>query len=127
MKIKLDKADVTFSKFIRLRDGRCVRCGRRGDGNNGINGLQASHYFGRGKESTRFDPENVDALCFGCHQYWGSTDREAYRDFKLNQLGDSGLNALVVRANTLVKKDRKMSYLIAKGLLDSLTNDRAIV
>lgn len=30
--IKLDKADRLFSRYIRLRDGRCVRCLRNGRG-----------------------------------------------------------------------------------------------
>lgn len=113
MKIRLDKADQTFSKYIRKRDGRCCRCGS-------INGLQASHYFGRGKESTRFDPENVDSLCFGCHQYWGSTNREEYRNFKIKQLGQRGFDLLCLRAETYCKKDRHLSYLYAKKLLEEL-------
>jgi hypothetical protein len=97
-----------------------LRCGKAGTGSKGITGLQVSHYFGRGKESTRFDPENVDALCFGCHQYWGSTDRESYREFKISQLGYLSFQKLMIRANTLVKKDRKMELIKAKLLLESL-------
>ena len=86
-KIKIDKADKVFSQYIRLRDKQCVRCGRRGEDTvEGlpIKGLQASHYFGRGNECTRFDVENVDCLCAGCHQYWDS-NKEDYRDFKIKQ------------------------------------------
>ena len=111
MKVKIDKADKVFSEYIRLRDGKCVRCGRQGEGKQGIVGLQCSHYYGRSRESVRFDSENADSLCFGCHQFWGSTDREAYRDFKLTQLGETLFNALRVRANTYQKKDRKMAHL----------------
>lgn len=121
MKIKLDKADKMFSRYIRLRDGKCVRCGRRGEKNkNGdpIKGLQCSHYFGRGKESTRFDELNCDSLCFGCHQYWGSTDREAYREFKIKQLGQNEFDKLILRANMTQKKDRKLAYIISKKLYE---------
>lgn len=122
MRVKLDKADLIFSRYVRLRDGRCVFCGKPGEPTKKgkIGGLQASHYFGRGRESVRFDPENVDAVCFADHVRYGSEDREGYRQFKVNQLGEKGYQALVVRANTYAKKDRKMSYLIAKGLLDGL-------
>lgn len=120
MKIKLDKADQEFSRYIRLRDQRCMRCGRIGEGKDNIVGLQASHYFGRSRESTRFDPENVDTLCFGCHQYWGSTDREGYRNFKVWQLGEKGFDLLTLRANTYQKKDRKMSLIVARELLKTL-------
>lgn len=123
MKIRLDKADKTFSYYIRLRDGECVRCKSLVKINleSGLpKSHHASHYYGRGKESVRFDGENVDTLCFGCHQEWGSDDREAYREFKLNQLGERGFNALMVRASTFKKKDRKMEHIIAKELLKSV-------
>ena len=114
MKIKIDRADAEFSKYIRLRDGECVRCHRLPSNNvegEPIVGLQNSHYFGRGKESTRFDPDNCDALCFGCHQYWGSTDREAYREFKVKQLGEKGFKALTLRASLHKKKDRTLELI----------------
>lgn len=119
-RIKLDKADVVFSEYIRRRDGACCRCGRQGDGKHRIVGLQNSHFFGRKNENTRFDPENCDALCAGCHQFWGSDNREDYRYFKLKQLGEDRFNALQVRANTFQKKDRYMSWLQAKALLKEL-------
>lgn len=122
MKIKIDPADKTFSQYIRTRDRKCMRCLSPVEFND--QGLptthQASHYYGRGKESTRFDPDNVDTLCMGCHRYWGGDDREAYREFKLKQLGQKGFDLLQVRANTYQKKDRKLSLLQAKMLLQQI-------
>lgn len=123
LNIKLDRADKVFSQYIRLRDKKCLRCHSRVEFN--IKGMpithQASHYFGRGKESTRFDEENVDTLCFMCHRVWGSDDREAYRNFKIKQLGKKGYEALMMRAYTIQKKDREMAYLYwKKRLKDSL-------
>ena len=116
MKIKIDKADQVFSLYIRNRDDwTCRRCSRREEG-----GMQNSHYFGRGKEATRFEPTNCDTLCFECHQYWGSEDRESYRDFKIKQLGESGFKFLTIQASGFKKKDRKLSLLIAKQLLNEL-------
>jgi len=110
--MKLDKADTTFSKYIRLRDDyTCQRCHRKSES------VACSHFFGRTGESTRYDPDNCVTLCYGCHQYFDETNREAYRDFKLKQLGEKGFNALKLRANLYKKKDRKMSLLIAKMLL----------
>jgi len=120
MNIKIDKADTLFSRYIRIRDKECVRCRRLGDDNaNGepINGLQCSHYFGRRKESTRYDTENCDSLCMGCHQEWGSNDREAYRAFKVKQLGEKGFKLLTIRANTYKKKDRQMEIIKWTALL----------
>jgi hypothetical protein len=122
MKIRIDKADQVFSQYIRLRDGKCVRCDSLVKLND--KGLpishQASHYYGRGRENTRFDPDNVDCLCFACHMLWGSSDKEGYRQFKINQLGEQGFQELTWRASMYKKKDRKMALIIAKQLLEEL-------
>lgn len=120
MKIRLDKADIAFSRYIRLRDKKCCRCGKKGTGKDRIVGLQASHYFGRAREATRFLPSNVDALCFFCHRYWGSDNREDYRNFKIQQLGQEEFDKLTISANTYCKRDRNGAYLYAKQLLKSL-------
>jgi len=119
MKVKIDPADKVFSQYIRLRDKECQRCHSRVCLNT--KGLpvshNASHYFGRGRENTRFDPENVDTLCFPCHRIWGSEEKEEYKAFKIKHLGKRGFLLLEIRANTLTKKDRKMALIIAKELL----------
>lgn len=120
MRIKIDKADRTFSQYIRLRDRECKRCHSRVELND--NGLpishHASHYFGRGKEGTRFDIDNVDCLCMGCHKIWGSDNREEYRRFKIRQIGERGFQLMELKANSYCKKDRKMAWIIAKALLN---------
>jgi len=117
--LRFDRADQVFSQYIRLRDGRCQRCGSAVHIND--KGLpvshQASHYFGRAKESTRFDERNVICLCMACHRIWGSDDREAYRAFMVKQLGEAGFHLLTVHANMYHKKDRAMAYLAAQALL----------
>ena len=122
MKIKIDKADAIFSQYIRLRDKKCVRCRSPVEFNE--KGLpvshQNSHYWSRGKESTRFEPLNCDTLCMACHMLWGGERREDYKAFKINQLGEEGFKQLDVQAHTLKKKDRKIAYLIAKKLLEDL-------
>tara|TARA_R100000750_G_scaffold1352_1_gene1338 strand:+ start:477 stop:851 length:375 start_codon:yes stop_codon:yes gene_type:complete len=112
--LKINKWDSIFSKIIRTRDKwSCVRCGKKFT--NPTSGLHNSHYFGRSKYSTRFDDDNCDALCYGCHQYWGSTDREGYRAFKIKQLGENRFNALQVRASQLVKRRDYQNDLVYKG------------
>lgn len=123
MNIKIDPADRVFSQYIRLRDGKCQRCGSLVQVNlkTGLpTSHHASHYFGRGKESTRFDPDNVVCLCMGCHRRWGSDEREDYREFMFRRLGKRGFGALTVRASQTVKKDRKMALIQAKLLLDEV-------
>lgn len=118
--IKRDKADEVISEYIRLRDGRCRRCEKPGYGPKGIYGLQASHYYSRRHENTRFDPDNLDALCAGCHSYWEKEGKEEYKAFKIAQLGQQEFDLLNVKRHTYKKKDRKMELLIAKQLLKSL-------
>ena len=121
-KIKVDAADKKFSEYIRLRDKRCQRCLRAGIPDiNGreIGGLDNSHFWSRGRESTRFDPLNCDAICRFCHQYFGGNPGE-YAYWKEQRLGKQEYDKLTIRANTYAKKDRKMSLLYVKELLKEL-------
>lgn len=120
--MKIDKADQAFSWYIRSRDRKCMRCSSPVLFND--KGLPVSHhnshYFGRGRENTRYDPSNCICLCHGCHQHWGSADKEGYRNFMIKWLGEKGFEMLSIRAETYAKKDRKMAYIVAKELLKTL-------
>ena len=120
-KIRIDKADRTFSLYIRTRDDwtcQNPKC-NRGFG-EGVGNLHNSHYWGRGRESVRFDPENCDAICASCHLRWGGDYREEYTAFKIAQLGQDGYNALKLRAHQYKKKDREWEHLRAKARLEDL-------
>lgn len=119
-KIKIDKADKIFSEYIRLRDKHCLRCGKLGEGTKNINGLQCSHFYSRRNESVRFDEENADTLCVGCHHEWGTIDRESYREFKLKQLGQKKFDLLLIRARTYQKRDRALAHLYWKQRLKEM-------
>ncbi|MEA2036440.1 MAG: recombination protein NinG [Nanoarchaeota archaeon] len=115
MKIKRDKADIVFSKYIRTRDNwTCQRCGKRYP--EGSQGLHCSHYHGRSKENTRFNDDNCSAICFGCHQYFTSHPLE-HTEWKKIQLGEEEFDKLTLKANTYCKKDRKLAHLVAKEKL----------
>lgn len=122
MQIKISPEDKLMSQYVRLRDMKCMRCHSQVQLNS--KGLpithQNSHYYGRRKEATRFDTENCDTLCMGCHMRWGSDEKEEYRNFKIKQLGQKGFDLLTLRANGYFKKDRKLAYLQAKALLESI-------
>ena len=105
--IKIDKADTLFSKYLRLKYKRCQCCGKRGAGDLGITGLQASHFWGRRMESVRYDLQNVDCLCIGCHKAF-TDSKEQYREWKKEYLGEKEYDLLSLRANNYSKKDRKM-------------------
>ena len=114
--IKIDIADKLFSKYVRLQHKECLKCGKFGTGELGIDGLQASHFHGRRKESTRYDLKNVDCLCISCHKYFTELKTE-YEAWKLEQLGQKEYDLLMLRANTPGKRDRKMQAIIWKELL----------
>lgn len=120
MKIKIDKADQLFSQYIRLRDMECKRCYSLVTLNDkGIpNSHQCSHYFGRGKEATRFDEENADTLCWPCHHLWGGEERAEYKKFKIKQLGLKGFEDLRFRSEQYMKKDRAVQVVIWKARLE---------
>lgn len=119
-KIKLDKADIYFSRYIRSLTKKCVVCGRLGGGESGIEGLQASHYHGRRKESVRYDEQNVDPMCISCHKKLGTDDRVGYDEFKLKQLGQREFDLLLIRANTPQKRDRKIVEIYYKAKLKEM-------
>lgn len=106
-KVKIDPADKVFSQWIRLRDKECVRCHSSVKFND--KGLpishQASHFQGRGKENTRFDPDNVDTLCGGCHRYFTSHPGEHYL-WQVERKGLDTVSRIILYSNMYVKKDR---------------------
>lgn len=122
MKIKLDKADRVFSEYIRTRDNwTCQRC------NNHYtpptSALHCSHFQGRGKEATRFDEQNADALCYGCHMYFTANPAEHYA-WQVQRKGQKTVDLLVLRSNTYQKKDRQMAYLYWKERLRLLKEEK---
>lgn len=90
----LTKTDAEFSKFIRARDGKCMRCGS-------LEGLTCSHFWVRQHKSVRFDPDNCIALCWPCHSFHFEKEKQgAYRDFMLNWLGTAKYNILEKKARS---------------------------
>ena len=79
--IKRTPADKWFSLCVRERaEWKCERCGREFLLPY-TQGLDCSHYKGRGNWGTRFEPLNAFALCYGCHSLVGN-DREFFVDKK---------------------------------------------
>jgi len=116
-KIKRRQADVLFSKYLRkLRNYTCEMCFRYfPDGH----GLEASHFWGRRYEAARFDEENVDVFCVGCHRKMGE-EPATYTDWKRNRMGEQAFKLLDVRAHQLKKRDDKIVILTVKALLQDL-------
>lgn len=118
-KITIDKADKVFSQYIRLRDKKCLRCGSPVQFN--AKGLpvthQASHFQGRGKENTRFSPDNVCTLCTGCHMYFTAHPYE-HTEWQVKRLGQDKVDQVILASNLYCKKDRDSEAVYWKQQLD---------
>jgi len=67
--VKLTPADKHFGKCIKERvNWTCERCGKHYP--DGGQGLHCSHFFGRVKQSVRYEPLNAYAHCHGCHSHF---------------------------------------------------------
>lgn len=114
MKIKIRPADKQFSDYIRSKAGwRCERCGHQFT--PPTSGLHASHFWGRARENTRFDPDNLSALCYGCHSYFHAQPQE-HLDWMLEKLGKKRFDQLKLRAHMYRKKDDKLILMWLKTL-----------
>lgn len=103
-RIKIDMADKYFSLWVRSRDSwACQRCFT--PYTPPTSALHCSHFQGRGKEGTRFEPLNCDALCYGCHMYFTAHPAEHY-EWQVSRKGQKMVDNLVLLSNTYKKKDR---------------------
>ena len=97
MRLKTDINDTVFSRLVRHKaDWKCGRCGRSAE--VGSTGIHASHFIGRANRKVRFDFDNVDALCYGCHQWMETHKGSSYREWKIKKLGEKRFNQLVDRS-----------------------------
>lgn len=114
-KIRRDPADALFSLFIRWRDGwTCQKCGKKFEA--GAQNLHCSHFWGRGRENTRFDPENADAICSFDHEAFGK-DPALYCEWKIQRIGEEAYNKLRIRAEMRCKRDRKAQVIYWRARL----------
>jgi hypothetical protein len=90
------KADLWFSRFIRLRDkGVCITCGKKDD----IKNMDCGHYISRQFKSTRWNEENCACQCPSCNRF-----HEGVKDvFALQLQGRYGVGILAGLQN--VKND----------------------
>ena len=116
--MKRDKADELFSLYIRIRDNwTCQRCG--GYYKHRPQGLHCSHFMGRRKENTRFEPLNADSLCYGCHKYFTSHPAEHYA-WQVERKGQDTVDKITLMSNTYKKRDRVLEALYWKQELVKL-------
>lgn len=119
-KMKIDPADKAFSLYIRTRDNwTCQRCGKQYP--PPTSALHCSHFMGRVKEATRFEPDNCDALCYGCHQHFTSHPL-LHTEWQVERKGQRRVDSLKLQSHTYKKKDRAFEKIIWTKALKDLTN-----
>lgn len=97
--MKITPADSAFSKLIRARSGwRCEMCGTQYEENS--QGLHCSHFHGRANWSVRFDPDNCEAACMGCHMKCEGNPHE-FTDRWKAKLGQGAYDILLERKNDI--------------------------
>lgn len=92
------KLDIIFSRYIRFRDNwTCKRCGKK-YAPKATHSIHAAHIEGRGKESVRWNPKNVFALCYGCHKFIDSYPVKKHEWF-IGKFGQGAYDDLVFESN----------------------------
>jgi 5-methylcytosine-specific restriction endonuclease McrA len=98
----IKELDALFAKYIKTRDKwTCQRCHTQYE--PGDRGIQCSHYFSRRYYGTRFDLDNCEALCGGCHMLVESDKQGWYTDYKKKTLGEKKYEMLRIKAYSLTK------------------------
>ncbi len=119
-KVKLRKTDRLWTEYMRKKyDYTCQFCGKQYTPDNCRN-LGVSHFYGRARESTRFDIDNCILLCsIPCHHYL-DTHKNEYREFMLKRLGKERYDLLEWTANMYKKRDDAAEEIRIKQLLKEL-------
>jgi hypothetical protein len=104
-------AQVTFNKYIRLRDkgNVCISCQKPSKKEN------AGHYFNANNHwNVRFDEDNVHLQCEHCNTFLSGNLLE-YQGHIINKLGTEKYDALVERA----RKTRKFTIEELKEIIET--------
>jgi len=93
--IKRTPADIAFSKCIRERDNyTCQLCGSTFTAQD--TGLHCSHFHGRAHWSVRFDKDNAEAHCYGCHAKMEGSPHD-FTKYWLEKMGEGAYELLLER------------------------------
>jgi 5-methylcytosine-specific restriction endonuclease McrA len=104
--LKESNIDAVFSKWIRARDGKCLRCGKKDN-------LQCAHIFSRTARSVRWEPLNALTLCGGCHLFWAHKNPIEFTEFVQKLLGKDykKLKKLYYKPKQLSMSEKQVIYL----------------
>lgn len=95
MAIKRPAEDKHFSDAVRLRDGRCLVCGK-------TERLECAHIHGRRKKSVRWSMDNAVTLCHYHHRHFTEQPVEFIHWLNMT-LGEGHMAILNQKANAVLK------------------------
>lgn len=72
---------------------------------------------------TRFDPDNADALCYGCHQFFTSNPDEHFA-WQVERKGQRKVDEIILKSNKYKKRDDRAEVIKWKHALIDLTEQR---
>ena len=107
---ELDK--ITSLRVRENADWTCERC--KTPYKPPTRGLQCSHYFSRRYIGTRFNLDNLMALCYFCHQLYETDKQGEYTQKMKDRIGEQALDKLRIDAYST---DSKMTMDDLKKLL----------
>lgn len=114
--MKRNKLDILFSTLVRKKANyTCERCHKYyPEGYR--RGLDCSHYMGRMNKSTRYDPDNGDCLCRGCHAFFEERKQTLYRDWKIEKHGLDAVDVIEKKSREICKITKKQEKEIEEYL-----------
>lgn len=123
--VKLRPTDRLYTKIQRIRfNYTCQKCGRKYTESGNLQNLGVSHYYGRAREATRYDDDNVTLLCnLPCHRNWEGEKRGEYTKYMIERLGEDGFNSLTLKANSYKKRDDAATLEVLKKRLREIGED----
>ncbi len=83
--------DIVFSKYIRLKYKKCLRCHTE-------NNLQCSHIFSIRYKPIRWFEDNAICLCYGCHILYFHNRPIEKKNFEIKMIGEEKYNQLEIMA-----------------------------
>tara|TARA_Y100000310_G_C20313507_1_gene637333 strand:- start:219 stop:644 length:426 start_codon:yes stop_codon:yes gene_type:complete len=117
--------DSVFSRLIReASDWTCAKCHKKFT--EGARNLHCSHFFGRRAVNTRWDPDNVFAHCFRCHQFLGENPA-IFTEWAQDARGAEWYEDMLFEHNRTLKlndKDREELYNEMKETYDAILKMR---
>ena len=112
--MKRDKFDIVFSNLVReIADFCCERCVKSYRHNTG--GLDCSHIFSRRHVRTRWEPDNAQALCMACHNWYGENPYESGR-WLIEVFGEGYMDILREKKESIFKLPKHEKELMYKHL-----------